>query len=91
MQIRHRGIEREEVRRAAARALARQGLSFVAAQRHPSGIADWSDCCQSIERAAQNDAEQSRIASFVSSAAFGICAQANSTPEASRSPRRVGV
>jgi hypothetical protein len=64
VQIGHRRVEREE-------AVERQGLRFavegqrtVAAQADPVGIADRRHRAEAVERAAQQDDEQARIAPF---------------------------
>ena len=62
MQVRHRGIEREERIERQRRGLAVEHERLVAAQFHPVGIADRRDRREPVERAAQDDGEHARIA-----------------------------
>ena len=64
MQVRHRGIEREERIERQRRRLAVEHERLVAAQLHPVGIADRRDRREPVERAAQHDGEHARIAPF---------------------------
>ena len=64
MQVRHRGIEREEGIERQRRRLAVEHQRLVAAQLHPVGIADRRDRREAVERAAQDDGEHARIAPF---------------------------
>jgi hypothetical protein len=64
MQVRHCRIEREETveRQGWRRAIELEGV--VAAQLHPIGIADRRHGGKSVERAPQNDSEETRITAF---------------------------
>ena len=64
MQVRHRRIERKKIieRQRLGSAIKRQRL--VATQADPIGIADWRNRCQPVERAAQHDHQEARVAPF---------------------------
>ena len=64
VQVRHRGIEREERVERQRRRLAVKQQRLVAAQLHPVGIADRGDGGEPVERAAQDDGEHARVAPF---------------------------
>ena len=64
VQVRHRRIEREERIERQRRRLAVEHQRAVAAQADPVGIADRRDRAQAVERAAQDDDEQARIAAL---------------------------
>jgi hypothetical protein len=64
VQVRHRRIERKERIERQRRGLAVEREAPVAAQRHPVRIADRGDRGQAIERAAQHDHQQARIAAL---------------------------
>jgi hypothetical protein len=64
MQVRHRRIEREKGIERQRRRPAVQHQRAIAAQGDPVGIANGCDRTQSVERAAQDDDEQARIASL---------------------------
>ena len=64
VQVRHRRIEREEAVERQRRRLAVEHQRAIAAQADPVGIADRRHRAESIERAAQHDDEQARIAAL---------------------------
>ena len=64
VQVRHRRIEREEGIERQRRRLAVEPERLVAAQPGPVGIADRRDRREPIERAAQHDHQQARIAAL---------------------------
>ena len=64
MQVRYRRIERKEVVELQRRDLAVEAERVVAAKRNPIRIADRRDRCETVERPAQDDGEEARIAAF---------------------------
>ena len=64
MQVRHRRIEREEAVERQRRRLAVEHQRALAAQADPVGITDGRDRTEAVERAAQHDDEQARIAAL---------------------------
>ncbi len=64
VQVRHRGIEREEAVERQRRRLAVEHERAVAAQADPVGIADGGDRTEAIERAPQHNDEHARIAAL---------------------------
>ena len=64
MQVRHRRIEREHGVEREPRRLARKRERLVAAQRDPIRVADRRDRRKPVERTAQHDHQQARIAAF---------------------------
>ena len=64
VQVRHRRIEREEGIERQRRRLAVERERLVAAQPHPVRIADRRDRRKPVERAAQHDHQQARIAAL---------------------------
>jgi hypothetical protein len=64
MQVRHRRVEGKEAVERQGRGLAVEPKHFVAAQRHIVWVADRCDRGEAVERAAQHDHEESRVAAF---------------------------
>jgi hypothetical protein len=64
VQVRHRRIEGKESIERQSRRLAIEPERIVAAQLGPIGIADRRDRRESIERPAQHDGEEARVAAF---------------------------
>jgi hypothetical protein len=64
MQVGHRRVEREEGIERQRRRIAAERERVVAAQRDPVRIANRRDRRKPIERAAQHDDQQARIAAF---------------------------
>jgi len=64
VQVGHRRIESKESIERQSRRLAIEPERIVAAQFDPIGIADRRDCREPIERAAQHDGEEARIAAL---------------------------
>ena len=64
MQVRHRRIEREETVERQRRRLAVERERVVAAQPDPVGIADRRDGGEPVERAAQDDRQEARVAAL---------------------------
>ena len=64
VQIWHRGIEREEAVERQCRRLAVEQQGALAAQADPVGITNGGDRTEAVERAAQHDDEQARIAAL---------------------------
>ncbi len=77
MQVRHRRVEREEIVEHERRRLALRRQRRFAAQRKPGRIARRRDRRQTIERAAQDDRQEPRIAALGASDARheGPCEQ----------------
>src|SRR5260370_1154740 len=78
MQVRHRGIEREERIERQRRCLAVEHQRAIAAQADPVGVADRRHRAEAIERAPEHDDEQARIA------ALGACALGHLRPRKQR-------
>ena len=64
MQVGHRRVEREEGVERQRRRLAAERERVVTAQRDPVRVAHRRDRREAIERAAQHDDEEARIAAF---------------------------
>jgi hypothetical protein len=64
VQLRHRRIESEEFVEPQGRVRALRQQRLVSAQPHPVGIADRRHRGEAVERAAQHDGQESRVAAF---------------------------
>ena len=91
MQVRHRGIEREESIERQRRRLAVERQRLVAAQRDPVRIADRRHRREPVERAAQHDHQHARVAAFGTRELRQIAPRRTARRSASSNSRRDGA